>query len=84
MIRMPWPPAPDGSSRRYGRAPPAPSSVGRPSVFGTVLIDHLTGRLTLEDEADLVRHRETFERASGVALSETDSRTLIQRITSDL
>ncbi|MGH3391045.1 MAG: helix-turn-helix domain-containing protein [Actinomadura sp.] len=58
--------------------------IGQPSVFGTVLIDHLTGRLTLDDETDLVRYRETFERASVVALSETDSRTLIQRITSGL
>ncbi|GAA2101674.1 helix-turn-helix domain-containing protein [Actinomadura alba] len=58
--------------------------IGRPSILSAVLVDHLTGRLTLEDEADLVRYRETFERACAVALSETDSRTLIQRIISEL
>jgi transcriptional regulator with XRE-family HTH domain len=58
--------------------------IGRPSIFNAVLIDHLTGRLTLEDDKDLLRYRETFGRACAVALSETDSRTLIQRIISEL
>jgi hypothetical protein len=58
--------------------------IGRPAIFGAVLIDHLTGRLTLEDEADLLRYHETFERTCAVALSEPDSRTLIQRMISEL
>ena len=35
--------------------------IGRPAIFGTVLIEHLTGRLTLEDEADLARYREAAQ-----------------------
>jgi transcriptional regulator with XRE-family HTH domain len=58
--------------------------IGRPPILGIVLIDHLSGRLTLEDEADLVRYREAFARAAAVAQPETDSRTLINRIISEL
>jgi transcriptional regulator with XRE-family HTH domain len=58
--------------------------IGEPSILSTVLISLLAGRRSLEDGTELARYRETFERACEVALSETDSRTLIQRLASEL
>lgn len=58
--------------------------IGQPAIFSAVLITHLNGRWILENEADIIRYRDAFERVRAVALSETDSRALIHRVISAL
>jgi hypothetical protein len=58
--------------------------IGHPSILSAVLIDHLTGRWMLEDDSDINVYRARFRSVSCAALSESDSRALIQRIVSEL
>ncbi|MFF5257652.1 helix-turn-helix domain-containing protein [Actinomadura viridis] len=58
--------------------------IGSPAILSVVLMDHLTGRLILEAEADVASYRAKFTHTLTAALSETDSRSLIQRIISEL
>jgi transcriptional regulator with XRE-family HTH domain len=58
--------------------------VCHPPILSVILLDHLNGRWILETEEDLVRYRQAFAQVSAVALSESDTRGMIQRIISDL
>ncbi|MCW2919766.1 MAG: family transcriptional regulator [Actinomycetia bacterium] len=58
--------------------------IGAPAILNTVLITHLTGRLSLENEAHLVLYRKAFDRLCAVALPESDSQALVHRIISEL
>jgi hypothetical protein len=59
-------------------------AIGWPAILGVVLIDTLSGRRTLDRDADLIRYREAFDRVIAVSLSETESQIMIHRIFSEL
>ncbi|MEV1120447.1 DUF5753 domain-containing protein [Actinosynnema sp. NPDC049800] len=47
--------------------------------YGTVAIDHLTGTLFLEEEAEVERYRLAFQHLCGTALSKPDSLALLRK-----
>ncbi|NUT54142.1 MAG: hypothetical protein HOV94_43655 [Saccharothrix sp.] len=47
--------------------------------YGTVAIDHLTGTLFLEEEAEVERYRLAFQHLCGTALSAPDSLALLRK-----
>lgn len=57
--------------------------IGSPTILSAVLITHLTGRWILDDDTEISRYRQAFERVRLAALCETDSRALICRIASE-
>lgn len=55
-------------------------SIGQPDILHLALIDTLTDRRTLDHPDEVALYRAAFARASGAALSESDSRELIRQI----
>ncbi|MGI8336170.1 helix-turn-helix domain-containing protein [Actinomadura scrupuli] len=58
-------------------------ALGLPPILRVVLINTLTGRRTLDLDANLIRYREAFDRVRAVALPKQESRVLIHRIFSE-
>ncbi|GAA3939587.1 helix-turn-helix transcriptional regulator [Actinomadura viridis] len=58
--------------------------IGCPAILSAVLIDHLTGRWILEEDSDVTFYLSKFAHISKTALNDADSRTMLQRILSDL
>jgi hypothetical protein len=52
--------------------------------FTVVAIDGLARSIYLADDADVERYRVAFAELCGVALAESDSRTLIERVLDEL
>ena len=59
-------------------------TIGRSAILRVVLINTLTGRRTLDLEAELIRYQEAFDRVRAVALPKAESQIVIQRIVSEL
>jgi hypothetical protein len=58
--------------------------IGDPSILSVTLVNHVLGRLLMEGERHVEAYRQAFRRAREVSLSESESRTLIHRIISEL
>ncbi|MBE1536088.1 helix-turn-helix domain-containing protein [Actinomadura algeriensis] len=67
-----------------GEGPFTILGVGPDGILEVVAIDSLTRSWYVDEPADVAHHHQTFDRLQQLALSETDSEKLIERILSEL
>jgi transcriptional regulator with XRE-family HTH domain len=58
--------------------------IGRPAILSAVLLTHLTGRVSLEAQAEIDHYNKAFARLRTASLSEAETRAWLLRIISEL